>query len=76
MQGPKIASGNAKENAPEHQESEQQSTANTHPIMTKLDVKVRNVIEALAVQGTDAMVYSEFNGICVSHGLISGNYLD
>ena len=42
--------------------------------MTKLDVKVRNVIEALAVQGTDAMVYSEFNGICVSHGLISGNY--
>ena len=73
-QGPKIASVNAKENAPEHQESLQPSTANTHPIMTKLDVKVRNVIEALAVQGTDAMVYSEFNGICVSHGLISGNY--
>ena len=57
-QGPKIASVNAKENAPEHQESEQPSTDNTHPIMTKLDVKVRNVIVALAVQGTDAMVYS------------------
>ena len=70
----KTASGSAQDNAPEHQESEQPSTANTHPIMTKLDVKVRNVIEALAVQGTDAMVYSEFNGICVSHGLISGNY--
>ena len=32
------------------------------------------MIGAVAVQGTDAMVFSEFNGICVSHGLLSGNY--
>ena len=32
------------------------------------------MIEALAVQATDAMVYGEFNGICVSYGLLSGNY--
>ncbi|MBU3845176.1 MAG: hypothetical protein H9847_10020 [Candidatus Anaerobiospirillum pullicola] len=43
-------------------------------LASKLGPKERSVIEAIAVQGTDAMVYSEFNGICVSHGLISGNY--
>lgn len=43
-------------------------------LASKLGPKERAVIEAIAVQGTDAMVYSEFNGICVSHGLISGNY--
>ena len=49
-------------------------SVSTHPINSKLNAKVRSVIEALAIQGTDAMVYSEFNGICVSHGLLSGNY--
>ena len=39
-----------------------------------LNPKLHKVIEALAVQATDAMVYSEFNGICVSYGLLSGNY--
>ena len=31
-------------------------------------------MESLAIQNSDAIVYSEFNGICVSHGLLSGNY--
>lgn len=39
-----------------------------------LNPKLHKVIEALAVQATDAMVYGEFNGICVSYGLLSGNY--
>ena len=43
-------------------------------LIGSLNPKLQKVIEALAVQGTDAMVYSEFNGICVSHGLLSGNY--
>ena len=46
----------------------------THPINSMLNAKTREVIEAIAIQGTDAMVFSEFNGICVSHGLLSGNY--
>lgn len=46
----------------------------THPINSKLSATAREVIEAIAIQGTDAMVYREFNGICVSHGMISGNY--
>lgn len=45
-----------------------------HKINTILNAKLREVIEAIAVQGTDAMVFSEFNGLCVSHGLLSGNY--
>ena len=39
-----------------------------------LNAKLRQVVESLAIQNSDAIVYLEFNGICVSHGLISGNY--
>ena len=50
------------------------SAAGEHKINQILNAKLREVIGAVAVQGTDAMVFSEFNGICVSHGLLSGNY--
>lgn len=46
----------------------------THPINSKLNAKAREIIETIAIQATDAMVYREFNGICVSHGMLSGNY--
>lgn len=49
-------------------------SSSTHPINSKLSDTARKVIEAIAVQGTDAMVYREFNGLCVSHGMLSGNY--
>lgn len=55
-------------------ENGQTVSDSTHPINARLNSRLHRVIEALAIQGTDAMVYSEFNGICVSHGLISGNY--
>lgn len=50
------------------------ASSSEHKINQLLNAKLREVIGAVAVQGTDAMVFSEFNGICVSHGLLSGNY--
>lgn len=61
-------------NAHKTDEFGQVVSKSTHPINSKLSATAREVIEAIAIQGTDAMVYREFNGICVSHGMISGNY--
>ena len=64
--GAKAAATGASESTP--------GAAAAQSLIGSLNPKLQKVIEALAVQGTDAMVYSEFNGICVSHGLLSGNY--
>lgn len=36
--------------------------------------KLKALLDSLQAQGTDVMVYNEFNGLCLSHGLISGDY--
>lgn len=82
-QGAKLSS---KEKSAPHEASAKKSTkskaaapqvsaaqAAKYPV-AELNPKLHKVIEALAVQATDAMVYGEFNGICVSYGLLSGNY--
>ncbi len=55
-------------------DSDSSDAPSEHKINSILNAKLREVVGAIAVQGTDAMVFSEFNGLCVSHGLLSGNY--
>lgn len=72
-----LAEANAREQGQSAAQTDEQGkvvSQSTHPINSKLNAKIREVIEAIAIQGTDAMVFREFNGLCVSHGLISGNY--
>ena len=62
------------DNSASHEPTVEVGTTTVNEGAEFLNDKLRQVVESLAIQNSDAIVYSEFNGICVSHGLLSGNY--
>lgn len=59
---------------PQEQGSAAQEAVKASEISLKLGDKLCKLLGALHDLEAEVMIYSEFNGICVSHGLISGNY--